>query len=407
MRVGDLVYETALAFDANRGRSLLTVLGIVIGIAAVIAMMALIGGIKMNMVSQMGFDQAQRVNISCWYGSGLKMKDIEAMERDLSEDYEFVTPLCYGSAEVNSETKKIENGQIYGEEPEFFSVQGFKVKSGHFLTEGECSSAAQVAIINEAGVKVLFGRDDFDAVGQTLRIKGSAYTIVGVAEGTGQQAGSDFVDVYIPFDTCGRRVNGSSGVDQAYGFAWEGLDMDTVKAHTEDWLAERFKISDDDREGSIWVMTMESIIKELDSMLMSFQVLMTSVASISLVVGGIGIMNMMLTNVTERIREIGLRKALGARRRDITRQFLLESVCLTLAGGAIGIVLGFVGAYGLASLAGGMLDMTGGEGTVTPYLDAGSVLLVAGICVGIGLVFGYYPARRAARLDPVESLHFQ
>ena len=141
-------------------------------------------------------------------------------------------------------------------------------------------------------------------------------------------------------------------------------------------------------------------------MMMSFQVLMTSVAAISLQVGGIGIMNMMLTNVTERIREIGLRKALGAKSRDITRQFLLESICLTMVGGLIGMALGYLGAFALSGLAGSLLGY--GEGTaLTPYLDLQSMLLVAGICVAIGVVFGYYPARRAARLDPVESLHYQ
>jgi putative ABC transport system permease protein len=124
-------------------------------------------------------------------------------------------------------------------------------------------------------------------------------------------------------------------------------------------------------------------------------------------VGGIGIMNMMLTNVTERIREIGLRKALGARSSDITKQCLLESVCLCVVGGVIGIVVGYLGSFALTGLAGGMLDVGGESAAIVPVIDVQSVLMATGICVLIGILFGYYPARRAARLDPVESLHYQ
>ena len=152
---------------------------------------------------------------------------------------------------------------------------------------------------------------------------------------------------------------------------------------------------------------MQSVIDELDAMMSSFQLMMTAVASISLLVGGIGIMNMMLTNVTERIREIGLRKALGARSSDITKQFLLESVCLCVVGGVIGIVVGYLGSFALTGLAGGMLDVGGESAAIVPVIDVQSVLMATGICVLIGILFGYYPARRAARLDPVESLRYQ
>jgi len=181
--------------------------------------------------------------------------------------------------------------------------------------------------------------------------------------------------------------------------------MEAVVQRTTSYLGELYNIPEEDREENIYVYSMKSMIDSVNATMSSFSLLMTVVASISLLVGGIGIMNMMLTNVTERIREIGLRKALGARRIDITSQFILESICLCLVGGLIGVVLGYLGAFALTGLA--TEAFMGGDMDVTPYVDAGTVLMATAICVSTGLVFGWYPARRAAKLDPVESLHYQ
>lgn len=164
----------------------------------------------------------------------------------------------------------------------------------------------------------------------------------------------------------------------------------------------------------IWVYSMKSSIDQLDTFMMSFQLIMGSVAGISLLVGGIGIMNMMLTNVTERIREIGVRRALGARGRDITMQFLTESAVLCVTGGVIGTIAGYAIAWGLAFAAGAfgldmgaMTGMSGSGATLTPAIEPGAIAIAVGISILIGLVFGYYPARRAAKLDPVECLRYQ
>ena len=410
MRARDLVYETASALEANRARSLLTILGIVIGIAAVIAMTAFIGGVKQAMVSDLGLGQARLVRAAYAQDKHpMTAKDVQAFATELAGDYESVIPVSYANAKVSSGTKEVESAQIRGVKPVYQEMMNINMAYGRFITEQECSSAELVIVLDQATVKNMFGNAEANVVGKTLRIGQQEYTIVGIEESSSGDSNSRHVEIYMPFETCCKRVAGSENVDSIFGLAREDSDMDTVAEHTKTWMARHFKVPDDKQEDFIWVQTMEAIIRQLDSMMLSFQILMTAVASISLVVGGIGIMNMMLTNVTERIREIGLRKALGARRRDITRQFLLESICLTLAGGAIGIALGYFGSFGLASIAGGMLDLVSanGESSISPVIDWQTMLMVAGICIAIGVVFGYYPARRAARLDPVESLRYQ
>jgi putative ABC transport system permease protein len=282
-----------------------------------------------------------------------------------------------------------------------------KLEQGSFFTTRDEDSRALVAVLDKGAVNKLYGNPDEQVVGERIQIGNETYDIVGV---TASQSAMDLQNgnIYVPFSTCEARLTGSSSIYSFYGLAREEADMETIADETSHAIADYFNIPDDQIEESIYVYTMQSIIDELNATMGSFQLMVTAVASISLLVGGIGIMNMMLTNVTERIREIGLRKALGATRTDITLQFLLEAVCLCLVGGVIGCALGYLGALGLAQFAGSALaGELGAEGSITPVLDSTSMLTVAGICVTIGIVFGIYPAWRAAKLDPVESLHYQ
>ena len=402
MKVRDLAAETLSALDSNRARSLLTILGIVIGIAAVIAMTALIGGIKQSMVGEMGLSQARMVNINVWSDRSVTLDDLHALEERLPE-YECLTASTWADAKATSQTKSA-NLNIEGALPNYFKVHGLKFAQGGPYTQDDESSSAMVVLLDQNSVKSLFGKPDEQVVGQSIQLNNVSYTIKGVIEASADSYGDG--NAYLPFSTCASRLTGSWDVGSMSGLAREDADLSTIADTTKAIVADYFNIKAEEIEDTVYVTTMQSIIDELNSMMASFELMMTAVASISLLVGGIGIMNMMLTNVTERIREIGLRKALGAHSSDITKQFLLESICLCIVGGIIGIIVGYFGAYLLTGVAGDMFGTGGAEG-VKPIIDAKSVLTATSICVLIGVLFGYYPARRAAKLDPVESLHYQ
>lgn len=399
MRLRDLLYETFTAIRANRVRSLLTVLGIVIGIAAVITMTALIDGIKMSLVGQLGLNQSRLVYISCYPGTRqVTMDDLKQLELNVP-DYEFVSAVSYSSGKVTNGTKSLDTAQLVGCDENYFTAVGSKLTSGRLLTADECTGGAMSVVIDQQVVNKLWGSSDTEVVGQSIRINNDSYTIVGVIEASSLNGQM----IYLPSTTLATRVSGVASIDQIVGYAREDADMSTIADKTKNFLVKYYGISKENQDYSVSVTTMKSIVDELDTTMASFQLLMTTVAGVSLVVGGIGIMNMMLTNVTERIREIGLRKALGARSSDITRQFLLESVTLCIVGGIFGILLGYGGAWALAGLASGMA----GIGQIVPVISPTAVGMATGICVVIGMIFGYGPARRAAKLDPVESLRYQ
>ena len=399
MRLRDLLYETFTAIRANRVRSLLTILGIVIGIAAVITMTALIDGIKMSLVGQLGLNQSRLVYISCSPGTRqVTMDDLKQLELNVP-DYEFVSAVSYSSGKVTNGTKSLDTAQLVGCDENYFTAVGSKLTSGRLLTADECTGGAMSVVIDQQVVNKLWGSSDTEVVGQSIRINNDSYTIVGVIEASGFNSQM----IYLPYPTLTTRVSGVASIDQIVGYAREDADMSTIADKTKNFLVKYYGISKENQDYSVSITTMKSIVDELDTTMASFQLLMTTVAGVSLVVGGIGIMNMMLTNVTERIREIGLRKALGARSSDITRQFLLESVTLCIVGGIFGILLGYGGAWALAGLASGMA----GIGQIVPVISPTAVGMATGICVVIGMIFGYGPARRAAKLDPVESLRYQ
>lgn len=406
----DLIRESLRALEANRGRSFLTILGIVIGIAAVIAMTSFIGGIQEGLIGQLGLNASRLVRIG--YETGFTDRDVQRIGAALP-DYEALEASVDSYTEFKKDDKTLNIG-ITGGNPRLFEMTGqAKLSAGRMFTEAENDAAARVMLIDANGVRLLFGDAGTDAVGRTVKLGGREYTVVGVVEGQSMAGNEMYLQALMPGETVRKDFPSGAG-DRAFnvvGLAHEGVDMDDLAERTKKEIATLKGLTSEEADSSIWVNTMKSVIDQMNQFMGSFQLIIGSVAGISLLVGGIGIMNMMLTNVTERIREIGVRRALGATRRDITLQFISESAVICVAGGAIGTVLGYLIGYGLAigsSSLGIAQGLGGGEGmAIAPVISLQTILLAVGISVAIGLVFGFYPARRAARLDPVECLRYQ
>jgi putative ABC transport system permease protein len=304
------------------------------------------------------------------------------------------------TAEVSSRVQVIATGtntnvSVDGTTSDYTSVRNVSVDLGNFISDQDVADTNKVAVLGSAVRDDLFGAG-VDPTGQSIKIKNIEFTVVGVLKSKGSGGfGSQDEIVFIPVRTAQRFLTGNTRVTSIDLQAQSTKVMADLQTQVTDILLTQHKISDPTL-ADFTVMNQNDIISAASSIAGTFTLLLGSVAAISLVVGGIGIMNMMLTTVTERTREIGLRKAIGARARDISRQFLAEAASLTILGGVIGIILGWVAAFLISKIGG-----------ISATVSTTSVVLAFGVSAVIGIVFGYYPARRAARLNPIEALRYE
>jgi putative ABC transport system permease protein len=395
MGIRDLLRETWTSITTNKGRSFLTILGIVIGISSVIAMTSLITGVRNMLLGELGFNQARMVMI--YPGAIAGEKDLKALAEGVPE-YEGVAGISSYYTSVTTATEQL-SFSVFGTSVDYFNVMGFELLDGRTYDDVENRQLARVAVIGRGVNFQVFGDEDYNSVGNIIRLGDNqeSYTIIGVLKG--DAISNQYSTIYIPAQTLQKRMTGWPSYDQLVGMVAEGYDVNAVCDSTTAFLAKHFGIEED----YIYIFSMQAVIDELNVMMTGFAAVLTAIASISLFVGGIGIMNMMLTSVSERTREIGLRRSLGARTSDITQQFLAESIALCLTGGFFGLVFGFLGAVLISNI----ISMVMPDVRFTAAIGMSSVVIAVLVCTAIGVIFGYYPARRAAKLDPVESLRYQ
>lgn len=411
MKLWDCFSAALRALLSNKLRSILTMLGILIGVAAVISVLSL-GSAQAAIVeesfatlgSNLIYVTPPELGIS---GVGaqttLTLEDAQAIAQN-APSVKNVAPMAQTYAQVVAGGESLSNTIIAGVTPKAEIVDNYIVAQGSFITDFDYGARSRVAVLGSEVANTLFG--EMDPIGQSIRIGGRQFQVIGVLESRGMGFGLEDMRVYIPLSTFYTTLATSQ-----VGTRGNSVNIISVQAKSSDVLesAEQ-EITDilrnlhglKEGEGDDFrVISVESVARQVTQVLGIIRIVLAGIAGISLLVGGIGIMNIMLVSVTERIREIGLRKAIGAKRRDILTQFLIESATLSFCGGALGVGLGWI----IVKIISKVAEDLGFTLSVT--LPGYAILLAVGVAIFIGLVSGLYPAIRAARLDPIESLRHE
>ena len=396
------------ALRTNKMRSALTMLGIVIGVGAVVAMVAVGSGAKQRIeeqIASMGsnllmVDSGSSSSGGFRLGAGttatLTVGDAKAIETEIP-GVKYVAPSIRGAAQVVYANQNWSTG-IIGTTPEMIDIRGWALSSGRSFTEQELDGSAKVCVLGKTVADNLFG--GIEPVGQIVRIKKIPFTVVGVLSPKGQTTwGQDQDDlIFVPLITGQKQLFGQSFPGMVRNISVQAREPDDVKeveTQLNELLRQRHRIQPN-QENDFTVRNLTELMSSREESANVMSVLLGAIASISLIVGGIGIMNIMLVSVTERTREIGIRIAVGAKGRDILLQFLIESLVLSLLGGILGISMGVAGTLVLSSV------------TQWPVLFSIKAILLAFVFSGsVGVFFGFYPARKASLLNPIEALRYE
>ena len=389
---------------ANKLRSLLTMLGIIIGVAAVIALVSIGNGVKQDIedsISSLGSNllvvlpgapRTPGARSSQGSMKSLKISDYEAIAK--LEGVKAASPMTNGSYVVIYQNKNWTTS-VAGVNSNFQDVNNWTMTSGRFFSDKNVQNRERVAVVGQTVVKNLF--TDEDPVGKEIRVKNIPFRVIGVlkSKGNGTMGNDQDDTVLIPYTTSMERVEGIDYLRRVYVVAKDDEGIDRLQADIENLLRVRHNIKDTNLD-DFNIQNMKSIMETVAQTTGTFTLFLGAVAAISLVVGGIGIMNIMLVSVTERTREIGVRKALGATYSVIVTQFLIEAVVISLMGGFIGIAFG-IGASKVIGMVSGM----------STVVSVPTIIMSFAFSMAIGLIFGIYPARKAAKLNPIDALHYE
>lgn len=402
MKIKDVLNETYSSLSANLARTLLTMLGIVIGIASVIAMVSIGNGAKASIQSSIeglgsnlltilpGVVQPGRGIVSSGRGNAqtLKNEDIDVLRA--IDGVAAISPENSRRFQIVAMGNNT-NTTVTGGTADYANVHNLTVANGSFISDANQRSIGKQAVLGATVATDLFA--DQDPLGKTIRINKINFNVIGVLSAKGGVGFSGPDDmVFVPLSTMQKILSGDDYLSMIAVSVTDKNKMTEVKDLAENALLDKHHVA----EPNFSIISQEDILGTLTTVIDTFTLFLAAIASISLLVGGIGIMNMMLTTVTERTKEIGLRKAIGAKRSDINMQFLSEAVVLTFVGGVIGIILGWLICLAVTS-----------TGIVKTQVSFSSIFLAFGVSAGIGIIFGYYPARRAGMLNPIDALRYE